>query len=225
MAESPAIGQHDSRLYLLQECFGLQPEHCVASSVDPVRGTLIRVPSDRVHARAVPRPPREADWNSAVFLTTSLRHRITSGIGLLDPQCKSRARVRLGKFALPTRKLSRLCDIRPFSLFRRAGLRRRCSNSETPSASRVGGHGKVRNMSRSTTLESEMKQPAKVLFIWDQLGRVGGVETFLYQCLKWLPNYGLAPYVLELRHRKGSQSLQYRTFKDRVIEPPHSKHS
>src|SRR4051794_29188893 len=64
-----------------------------------------------------------------------------------------------------------------------------------------------------------MNQAAKVLFIWDQLGRVGGVETFLYQCLKWLPNYGLAPHVLELRHLQGSQSLQYAAFKDRIIEP------
>ena len=65
------------------------------------------------------------------------------------------------------------------------------------------------------------QNPEKILFIWDQLGRVGGVEVFLYQCLKCLPNHGLEPYVLEVGQGGGSLGNQFRPFNDRIIRAPH----
>jgi glycosyltransferase involved in cell wall biosynthesis len=64
------------------------------------------------------------------------------------------------------------------------------------------------------------RRSEKVLLIWDELGRVGGVENFLYQCLKWLPNHGLVPYVLEVGRGGGSQSPQFLPFNDRIIRAP-----
>jgi glycosyltransferase involved in cell wall biosynthesis len=64
------------------------------------------------------------------------------------------------------------------------------------------------------------RRPENILFIWDQLGRVGGVEVFLYQSLKWLPDHGLIPYVLEVGQGGGSQSEQFRPFDDRIIRAP-----
>ena len=68
-------------------------------------------------------------------------------------------------------------------------------------------------------------RPEKVLFIWDELGRVGGVEVFLYQCLKWLPEHGLIPYVLEVGQGGGSQSNQFHLFNDRIIRAPQLSNS
>jgi glycosyltransferase involved in cell wall biosynthesis len=65
------------------------------------------------------------------------------------------------------------------------------------------------------------QKPERVLFIWDELGRVGGVENFLYQCLKWLPHFGLIPYVLEVGQGRGSQRIQFDQFEDRIIRAPH----
>jgi glycosyltransferase involved in cell wall biosynthesis len=64
------------------------------------------------------------------------------------------------------------------------------------------------------------RRPENILFIWDQLERVGGVEVFLYQSLKWLPDHGLIPYVLEVGQGGGSQSEQFRPFDDRIIRAP-----
>jgi len=68
-------------------------------------------------------------------------------------------------------------------------------------------------------------RPEKVLFIWDELGRVGGVEVFLYQCLKWLPEHGLIPYVLEVGQGGGSQSNQFDPFNNRIIRAPQLSNS
>src|SRR5262245_25018532 len=70
-----------------------------------------------------------------------------------------------------------------------------------------------------------MHRPEKVLFIWDELGRVGGVEVFLYQCLKWLPEHGLIRYVLEVGQAGGSQSNQLDPFNDRLIRAPQLSNS
>jgi glycosyltransferase involved in cell wall biosynthesis len=70
---------------------------------------------------------------------------------------------------------------------------------------------------------AESRSPEKVLFVWDELEKLGGVEHFLYQCLKWFPQYGLTSYVLEVGQSRGSYSgqfAQFAPFKDRIIRAP-----
>jgi glycosyltransferase involved in cell wall biosynthesis len=70
-----------------------------------------------------------------------------------------------------------------------------------------------------------MPDGEKVLFIWDQIGRVGGVENFLYQCLNHLPRFGLVPYVLEVGRACGSLSTQFNPFNNRILKPPHQRNA
>src|SRR5262245_28860651 len=60
----------------------------------------------------------------------------------------------------------------------------------------------------------------KVLFVWDGLTSVGGVETFLYQCLRFMPSAGIQPYILDVGTAVGAQAGQFRDFAPFILRAP-----
>jgi glycosyltransferase involved in cell wall biosynthesis len=59
-----------------------------------------------------------------------------------------------------------------------------------------------------------------VLFVWENVYAVGGVESLLVQFLRNLPNYGLQPYILETGTASGPQREQLSAFSDYIIHAP-----
>jgi glycosyltransferase involved in cell wall biosynthesis len=57
-----------------------------------------------------------------------------------------------------------------------------------------------------------------VLFVWENLSCVGGVDTFLLHCLQRLPACGLQPFLLDVGSRP--QLDQFSAFSDYVINAP-----
>lgn len=59
-----------------------------------------------------------------------------------------------------------------------------------------------------------------ILFVWEGLTHVGGVQLFLLQALRYLPEFGFQPYVLDIDSEPGPLAGQFAPFASFILSAP-----